>query len=85
MQESGGPLANLDGPYFDVGESPTQLKARPLLKLCQYIDAVLTLSEALIRRGRQVHSELNADVFNTLQSLASVVQVSRANPGSSDS
>jgi hypothetical protein len=41
----------------------------------QYIDGIRTLSEALVRRGRIYHQEMNLPVYKALKSLAIAVQV----------
>jgi hypothetical protein len=43
----------------------------------QYIDSMRTLSEAVIRRGRIFHQEMNLPVYNALKGLATAVQVRR--------
>ena len=41
----------------------------------QYIDAVRTLTEAVIRRGLVFHQETNLPVYNALKAFAVAVQV----------
>jgi hypothetical protein len=41
----------------------------------QYVDSVRTLSEAITRRGRIFHQEMNLPVYNALKGLAIAVQV----------
>ena len=52
-----------------------QSQYKSLAETRQYVDAIRTLAEAVVRRGRIFHQEMNLPVYNALKDLATAVQV----------